>query len=288
MDRLEFVHQQFGLQQAQCDDPSSLVNYLLKAAPLYARLCAGDISVTDEDIQDCLGFAMPEEPETGPKLRTELTAFGCPCSKQAHVCVDTELACLRCMSCGRMTGTGFVRPSTFQDLSLCNTSRPYVYQPKSFLGKHLIRLQGQGYPRLPPEMLNAIRHDLTARGVSLSTAMPNDVYASLKRLKLGDFYPHRWALTKRVNPTYQPLSLSHELCERLQCMFVTCHARYASQRSKTGRKRKFLPYQFFILHALQYLGEKENIEVHFKPLKNKALARQYALDVQYLLRGIRL
>ena len=281
---MEYIHRQFGLQQEQCEDDASLVNYLLKAAPLYTRLCSGDISVTDEDIQECLGFAMPGKSDTANSpLRTELTPFGCPCSKRAHVCVDTELACLRCMTCGRMTGTGYVRPSTFQDLSLCsNTSLPYTYQPKSYLGKLLRYLQGRNAPRFRAEVLPAVCDDLTSHGILLSAAMPNDVYDALKRLKLGKLYPHRWALTKLVNPTYQPLSLPDALCERMEHVFRISYKQYVSQRARPGHKCKFLSYHLFIRYALQYFGVKD-VGVHFKPMKNKTIARHHMSDLERLL-----
>jgi len=276
---MEFVHEQFGLQVDQHDDEQSLVNYLLNAAPLYGRLCSGDISVTDDDVKDCMGFAMPEDDTPRPKVRTELTPYGCPCSREASVCLDTELACFRCLSCGRMTERGYVH--SFHDLSGSDTTTPYVYQPKTYLAQHLTRLQGQGHPKFSSEMVVSVRDDLVSDGVLIPMAMPNDVYEALKRLKLGRLYPHRWALTQCVNPTYQPLSLSHELCERLEHVFVVCYTQYASQRSKTGRKRKFLPYPVFIRSALEYLG----VDVHFRPLRNKKTECQYIREIQCLLRG---
>ena len=282
---MDSIHYQFGLQVEQLEDEQALMNYLLDAAPLYARICTGDISVTKEEIKECLGFTMPDDPDEKPKQRTELTPFGCPCSKSAHVCVHTEFACLMCMKCGSIARAGFVH--SFHDLSSVNTTPKYRYQPMTYLAHHLTRLEGHGHPRFAQDVLTVVRKDLTSHGISLNLAMPNDVYATLKRLKLARLYPHRWALTKRVNPTYQPLCLSHGLRERLNHVFRRCYVRYASQRSKTGRKRKFLPYPLFIFHALQYLGV-DDVQAHFKPLKNKTLARRYAHDVQRLLRGLSL
>lgn len=276
------IHNQFGARVDQCADEQALIDYLLQATPTYGRICMGDVSVTDEDIEDYLGIPMPDDHNGHGKQRVELTPFGCPCSKFAHVCVDTESASLVCMQCGHIARAGFVH--SVNDLSCVNTWPKYIYQPKSYLAQHLKRLEGQGYPRFPPELLASIREDLLARNIVLSNTQPNDVYASLKRLKLGRLYPHRWALTKRVNLTYRPLILSHELHERLEKVFIGCYIRYAAQRVKTGRKRKFLSYPLYILHALQYLGVQD-AHVHFKPLKNKKLTAQYAKEIQSLLRG---
>ena len=264
------------------DDEQALVNYLLDAAPLYHRLCSGDGTVAKDDVQDCLGFALPDEEDRPSTGRLELTPFGCPCSKKARVCVDTELAALRCLRCGRMAHQGFIH--SFHDVSGHHPKPPYVYQPKSHLTKHLQRLEGQDYPRFSSRMLTLVRDDLIARGISLSTTHPNDVYDSLKRLQLGRLYPHRWAITQRVNPSYQPLCLSHELCERLEHVFLFCYAQYASQRAKTKHKRKFVPYLLFIQHVLPYLGVHP-LPMHFKPLKNQTLARRYIDQIHHLLRG---
>ena len=186
------------------------------------------------------------------------------------------------MVCGRIARAGFVH-SCF-DFSRLNTTPTFVYQPKACFTQHLQRLQGQGHPRFDPVLLTAVRRDLTVRGIALENVTPHDMYTTLKQLKAGRLYPHRWALTKRVNPSFQLLRLDYELEERLQCVFVACFRRYASQRAKTGRKRKFLSYPLFIFHALQYLG-LHDVDVHFKPLKNKVLADRYAGEIQRLLRG---
>ena len=309
MEQLEFVHQEFGLQVEQQKDDSTLVNYLLDVAPLYHRICTGDLSVTNEEVEETFGLRVhdPDDSNRPRPPRTELTPFGCPCSTSAHVCVQTELACLLCMTCGRMTDVGFVHP--FHDRSWTVPHSTYTYQPRTYFTLLLTRLQGQGHPRFSPRVITAVRRDLTSHGTPLTAVMPTDVRNSLQRLKLGRFYPHRWALTERVNPTYQPLSLSHELYERLQRLFLTCYIRDADQRSSTdppcdqtersntdqasdtaehsgkkGRERRFVNYHLFILHALQYFG-LEDVHVHFTPLKDPKKVDKHVHDIQCLLRG---
>ena len=278
-----FIHHQFSLQVQQCKDDKTLIRYLLDATPTYGRICMGDETVTDEDIQEDLGFSMPDDPGRRPKARTELTPFGCPCSKDAYVCVDPTLAALQCMACGRIARAGFVH--SWFDSSRLNTTPKFVYQPKAYFTQHLQRLQGQGSPRFDPTLLTSIRHNLTSRGIVLDNVTPHDMYTALQQLKAQRLYPHRWALTKRINPTFELLRVDDELEERLQCVFISCFTRYASQRAKTGRKRKFLSYPLFIFHALQYLGYHRDVEIHFKPLKNRVLADRYAHEIQRLLRG---
>ena len=87
-----------------------------------------------------------------------------------------------------------------------------------------------------------------------------------------------------MNPAYRLLSLSHELYEQLERLFVTCCDRYEANRSTTGRKRKFVDYQLFILHALQYFGF-ENVHVHFTPMRNERSADENVYEIQSLLRG---
>ena len=224
------IHKQFGNRVDQCIDEETLIDYLLQAAPTYGRICMGDVSVTDEAIEEYLDVPMTDDNDGHGKQRMELTPFGCPCSKRADVCIDTESASLVCMECGHIARAGFVH--SVNDLSCVNTWPKYIYQPKAYLAQHLKHLEGQGYPRFTPELLTSIREDLLARNITLSNTKPNDVYATLKRLKLGRLYPHRWALTKRMNATYRPLILSHELYERLEKVFIGCYTRYASQRAK--------------------------------------------------------
>ena len=279
------IHQRFADRMAQYTDEGSLIEYLLQAAPTYRRICDGDVSLTDDEVQEHLDIRMADDDDDCEKKRehnTELNPFGCPCSKRAYVCVDTDSASFTCMQCGRTARAGFVHSS--HDLSCVNTCPKYIYQPKAYLAQHLKRLEGQGYPRFDPNVLPALRAELLARGIALENTLPNDVYAALKHLKLGRLYPHRWALTKRVNPTYRPLCLSHEVFERLEHVFSVCYLRYSGQRKKTGRKRKFLSYPLFIMHALQHLGI-QNVQDHFKPLKNRKLSAKYALEIQSLLRG---
>ena len=276
------IHRRFAEQVAQHKDEQSLVDYLLDAAPIYGRVCLQDASVTDEDIKDHLGFSMSDDHESERTARRVITPYGCPCSKEAYVCVDTENASLVCTECGHVNRSGFVH--SFHDLSCINATPTYRYQPKTYFAQHLNRLGGYDHPPFSTDLLENICFDLMVHGISLPDVNPNHVHATLKRLKLGKFYPHRWALTKRINPRYQPLVLPHQLRERLDCVFLGCYKRYASQRAKTGRKRKFLSYPLFIRHALHYLGLQDT-DVHFQPLKNRTLAVKYARDIAHLLRG---
>ena len=280
---MDSIHDRFASEVSQ-KEGDALMDYLLKAARTYERVCTEDLHVTEQDMEADLGISMPKnERDESKEIRPqELSIFGCPCSSHAHVCNDTENACLVCMQCGRVAHTGFVH--SVRDFSCVDATCTYVYQPKTYLTRHLDHLEGFRHPRLPPSLLQDVRKDLTSRGVCLTKAMPNDVYESLKRLKLARLYPHRWAVTWRVNPTYQPLCFSEDLRERLHRVFLSCYMRYASQRHKTGRKRKFLSYLFFIQHTLPFLHVNV-ADVHFKPLKNRSLSEKYARELHCLLRG---
>ena len=189
MEQLEFVHQEFGLQVEQRTDDATLVNYLLDVAPLYHRICIGDLSVTNEEVEETFGLPVhdPDDANRPRPPRTELTPFGCPCSTFAHVCVQTELACLLCLTCGRMTDVGFVHP--FHDRSWTVSVSKYTYQPRTYFIQHLTRLEGRRPPRFTSKVITAVCRDLTSRDIPLPFVMPTDVHTTLKRLKLPKLYP---------------------------------------------------------------------------------------------------
>ena len=279
------IHRRFGNKLDEFDDQRSLVDYLLTAAPTYNRICTEDPLINDDDVRDNLGLEPPsDETNAKSKLRTNLTPYGCPCSKSAHVCVDTENACLACMECGSVSNLGFVH--SFYDNTRLNTTPKYEYQPKAYLIQHLLRLEGYGHPKIASNVLKRIRDDLSTHRISPENVLPNQVYESLRRLRLARLYPHRWAVTRKINSNYRPLNISYELRERLESVFWACYKRYGVQRIKTKRKRKFLSYPLFIYFALRFLGVDENLEKHFKLLKSKTLLRKYEREIQCLLRGI--
>ena len=285
------VHQLFAAEMTK-HQGDELIEYLLEAAPTYERLLAQDPRVSPQDIQQNMGFSMNEEVAARKRTRQELTPFGCPCSKHAHVCVDTELACLVCMTCGRHSAIGF-HHGYRRDCAL-DTKRPFTYRPVSYLSKHLDRLAGYGYPTVPVPIIRAIRNDLREHGHCLQDVTPADVYQSLRRLNKdatikkawtpNRFYPHRWALTQHVNPAYTPLDLDDHTRERLLKVFTSCYNRFARQRPKTKRKRKFFSYLLFIQRALLFL-RVPGADTHFNAPGKRRGAREQRDRIDCLLRG---
>ena len=274
----------FFAQEVEKRHGDDLVEFLLDAAPIYARVLQ-----TRDPIQQC---AMTQElqqkiqrPHRPAPFHScpvqEVTPYGCGFCRCKVVVVDTHHACLVCTNCGISGPIGYEH--NFLDSEFTMRTLPYVYEPSKHLAKHLRWVQGCDMPHVDVDLLTAITNDLIAHRTSdMTTVYPYDVYRSLQRLKRQDLYQHRWVLTRLLNPTYVPLRLTHELLEQVLAIFSGCHKRFQDQikRGVIRRKRNFYPYPLFIQCALNYIG-MTNLEHHFKPLKAR---RNYRRQMKEMVR----
>ena len=174
------VHELFAAEVAR-RSPAELIDFLLDAAPTYGRVMAGDPLTSELDVQEHIG-TFDDEPKHSLNPPPHMSPFGCPFCKHCYVCVDTELACLVCMQCGRQGPVGFEH--SYRPLGDVPPPQTYQYKPVHYLLKHLAHLQGERYPTIEPHVISSLKRDLMDHGTMFHTAEPNVVYESLKRLNL--------------------------------------------------------------------------------------------------------
>ena len=242
------------VEKRQGDD---LMQFLLDASPIYAQaLHARDQVEMDAcKARFCQTFHLPTDTPPFHALPPQrVDPYGCGFCQCKIVVLDTENASLVCTNCGMSGPTGFEH-DFLHDPSEHPTT-PYLYEPCKHMMKHLQWLQGHYLPRMDDHDLVAIKRDLEAHHPSIHHALPFDVFQSLQRLKLKDFYQHRLAITRKVNPSYHPLRLTLDVVDQVLAIFAGCHQRFLNG-IRTGviqRKRNFYPYPWFIQCLLNHLG----------------------------------
>jgi len=162
----------------------------------------------------------------------------------------------------------------------------WLYEPTRYMRKHLLRVQGQHMPLIPPVVVHTLRHDLTSHQVPTKGMTPFDTYRALQRLGQKQLYPHRWAVTRLLNPDYQPLQFSQAFVDRLVNLFQGCHKRFrlAVDDGKIHHKRKFYTYAFFLECALEYLGVPT--DRHFTPRHRRRNNQQKTREIMELLHEV--
>jgi len=275
-------------QEVSKREGDELMTFLLDTMPLYRRATETNDPYELEVLTDefCSKYRHNEAPPRSHPLRSdqpEVTMHGCGFCNSPVVCVDTELACLVCTTCGQQGHVGFEH----SHMSSTDYKTPkWLYEPTKYMRQHLLRVQGHHMPLVPPVIVHALRHDLATHHVATKDMTPFDVYRALQRLGQKQLYPHRWAVTRLLNPDYQALRFSQSFEDRLVSLFQGCHKRFrqAVDDGKIQHKRKFYAYTFFLECALEYLGVPTGR--HFTPRFRRRNNRKKTEEVLSLLREV--
>ena len=241
--------------------------------------------ILHEDLEEkfCQSLLHPHS-STNPPLHGRLTPYKCPNCHGRRICVETEVACLVCRSCGLQGPGGFEHG--YQSMAGKDTHKAYQYKPVAYMLRLLNQVQAPHIPRLLKETLDAIRLHLLDHAIPTSLITPTDVLQTLRDLKLHSLYAHRWFLTKKLNRHYVPLRVPHELEERVCCVFVAAYEEFLRQYLWVSeKKRKFPSYIIFIQIVLQYLGIRD-VDRHFTPPTNIRNRRAICKKICGLIKSI--
>lgn len=178
-----------------------------------------------------------------------------------------------CTTCGAVQSYGsFARNGGFgideSNRRQRGSSKPYRYDPNAYFRRSLNEVQGIHTCVLPAALLAKCRADIRKRYIDVSHVGPNTTRAILKRVKESRYYRCRWALAKKLNPTYEPIRLSSSTMDRMMALFRGMTIRFPHLIKKLNLNRKILPnYPTFTRRALLFLGFPKEAAI-FKPLKS--------------------
>ena len=244
-----------------------LMEFLLNVMPSYNRITMANCDETREMLEDefCEEF-LEDGPPKKKRRRDRMSPYKCPECKGRDVCVDTELACLVCRQCGLQGHIGFEHSRQNHDGK--DTHTPFKYKPVMYMMRLLNQMQLMLVPRMTKkvkESLLAVDMYLTERCIAVCDITPQLVFEALRALKFSSLYPHRWFVTRKLNPQYTPLSLSHELEEKVCAVYLAAYEQFLRQYVWVStKKRKFPNYLLFLQLTLQYLGVPD-VDRHFPP-----------------------
>jgi len=275
-------------QEVNKREGDELMSFLLDTMPLYRRATETNDPyelqvLTGEFCSKYRHIEAPIHLRSARDNRAEVTMQGCGFCSSPVVCVDTELACLVCTTCGHQGPVGLEH--SYMNHTEQKTPQ-WLYEPSKHMRKHLLRVQGKHMPLIPPVIVHALRHELATHQIATKDVTPFDVYRALQRLHQKQLYPHRWAVTCLLNPDYRPLQFSQAFEDRLVSLFQGCHKRFREgvYNGEIHHKRKFYAYTFFLECALEYVGV--STDKHFTPRRRRRNNRQKTRAVMTLLRDV--
>lgn len=193
------------------------------------------------------------------------------CRRKNCMVRNPEEGTVCCEECGfserDKSDVKFEQAIPYEDQAIRRRRKPYKYNPAAYLKKCLNQVQGIPSGIFSLEFKRRFRQESIRFQVPPDQLTPDLVREILKRLDYSKYYGNRWALLKAVHPKYELVSISHELMERLLCLFSGASKRYARHKSRLGHNRKnFLSYRIFARQALHRLGYHATAE-EFSPLK---------------------
>ena len=115
-------------QEVSKRDGADMIEFLLDIMPSYNRVTMESDEILHEDLEEkfCQSLLHPHS-STNPPLHGRLTPYKCPNCHGRHICVETEVACLLCRSCGLQGPGGFEHG--YQSMAGKDTHKAYQYNP---------------------------------------------------------------------------------------------------------------------------------------------------------------
>lgn len=148
------------------------------------------------------------------------------------------------------------------------------YNPVGNLNKWIRELTAEHSCVVPRELFPLIRKDMLTFGLHAeSMATPTTVLASLQRLKkqgwcVQEFYKCRWSIAKTLNKQYEPIFISEDTFDRIECIFKVFYRRYEEKfRKRNIHRIYFFNYNIFIHQTLIFLNEFD-LATYIPLLKN--------------------
>jgi hypothetical protein len=260
-----------AFDRASANAPN-FIEFLLNHAPTLARYETAKEDAAGMDQTLYKAFMMDVHDQNEAKVHK--MPEDCPECKvrNAWVLVEEDASQV-CRNCGLLRNNDrLVAIPSRKDREAAASVRwrgPHgKYNPVAYLRKILNQHQATTVTSLDSRKLSRIRLDLEKRGLSLHHITPYDTHDTLVRLRMPTYYGHRWAITRRLNPAYQPLSISHELEEEIVAVFRGMWMRFPRVLSLLHtRRRHFLCYPLFVHAALRFLGHQKYAR-EFEPLKS--------------------
>lgn len=278
LDKLQFVSWIESEMETSGPRQDNTIEFLLTVQPLLHRYSTAALFIArNQFIAHPIGKITPQIQQAldvceqvhqeflqrfspSDALRTPIETYPIVCdscgalSSFVDVHKDATLVCVECgMSIRYYIAHGRNALSHMDQLIRAPAS--YTYQPIKYFRKILEETQGIHHGRLPPKLISDLQHDLKIHSIKIHEIRPELIYASLKRLRQPQYYPCRWALTKRLNPYYTPIRMPDDLIDQLFALFQGMITRFPSVIKKLGLRRKNLPsIPYFAKDSLLYLG----------------------------------
>ncbi len=288
-------------------------NYLIKVGPLLARyeiakrkICAHQIVIAhpytstntsleiDNALTECYNIHQEFFRLFSPKdvvLETKTFPIYCEeCHANNSFVDDRENASHVCTTCGivQRYAVAHGKHALSHADQLIRAPASYTYDPIKYYRKCLNEVQGIHRGVFSRSLLTRLANDCQIRGITRSNIYPRDTFDSLKRLRLPMFYPCRWALAKRLNKTYFPVQLPHNLIERLVALFQGMITRFQHVVKKLGLQRRNLPSIPTFTHEALLHWNYRKLAMEFAPLKShpRMLVQKLILKIIFILLNV--
>ncbi len=208
-------------------------------------------------------------------------------SENSRVDVQEEAAFV-CTSCGIVSRYSIPTNGglDYEDRIRLNPST-YAYSPTVYFLKILYERQGlHTGTRAPLSVLKDLAIYFVKRHVPSLDITPERTRAALRSLKKQNFYPIRWTLTRRLNPEYPLLFVSHNLTEQLLAIFQTMARNFPTIIKQLNLLRNNLPsYPFFTKTVLLHLGYPDKARA-FSELKSPRRHDEQVQIMQVVLQNV--
>lgn len=143
----------------------------------------------------------------------------------------------------------------------------YKYDPRAYFRKCLDEVQGLHRGAFPRWLIRELTADFSYRRMMTSHITPDDVLDALRRIRAPRYYPCRWALTKKLNPSFILPEFSYSFLAHLEQIFQDILTHYSGIVHELQLNRKNLPSYPYLIHEILIHLHHSHDAVFFKPLK---------------------
>lgn len=194
-------------------------------------------------------------------------------------CVQQDDCSVVCQVCGLVlmdsTTVDMANPS--RNLSYnrnVSAASSFSYKRVNHLRELLRQFQGRTTSTVPDEAVERVFAELDKLTIARNKITSFTVRRILKKLRYHKYYDSTVCLTMRINPEFQPISLTPEYEERLIFQFIQLEKPFEDVRKKHAKTRNnFLSYPY-LFYRLNQLNGRPDLNRDIRLLKSVQLVNR--------------
>lgn len=237
------------------NDPESMMDYMLEAAPYIQRYT--DAKSTTEKAKIFQEY----------KINVDKEGY---IPSNADVCdncgghMEPRNGFEQCMECGYV-GVPTLDDLTYQEEIETNVVGVYTYKRMNHFSEWLSQFQAAESTTIPKDVIENVTADMKKTRMAPSELNRDRLRAILKKLKLSKFYEHIPSILYSITKV-PPKKLTPDLEEKMRTMFSEIQAPFA--RHCPPERKNFLSYSYVLHKFCQLLDADEYLEC-FPLLKSR-------------------